>query len=122
MTASGLLRRQLRPLRSRTSIVGPALAHNSLVARTVANTARTRTSQTAFWTTGRAVLFASFSASLAYLFGTYDASSKLALGKENQAPATIPKYATKPELEKVRGLIPTTPQLSEDVNDYSGCQ
>ena len=76
-----------------------------LTSRSYATVQTTPVATQHFWTANRAILFASFSASLAYFAGAYDVWS--GTRKEElaaKAVETKPVYANKKELEQV---IPT---------------
>lgn len=51
----------------------------------------------AFWTTGRVILFSSFTGALTYLYGVYDNGSFNAF----KSGTSKPVYASQKEMEKV---------------------
>ena len=75
--------------------------------RGVATIQQTRPVNQSSWTTSRALLLASFSASLAYLFGAYDFSSPSDT-KQQKLPNAATPYADREELEKVNERVGRT--------------
>jgi len=98
-----LARPARRVLASRTGTelfnVRPILAIRS-AQRGVATIQQTRPVKQSSWTTSRALLLASFSASLAYLLGAYDVSS-LMESKQEKVTSVATPYANREDLEKV---------------------
>lgn len=90
--------RQLRPLARSV----PSFTPNRVVLQSRKSSAQgvknaVKASPPAFWTTGRVILFSTFTGALTYLYGVYDTSALHAF----KSGTSKPVYATHTQMEKV---------------------
>ncbi|KAL1621865.1 D-lactate ferricytochrome c oxidoreductase [Diplodia seriata] len=107
--------RQLRPLTRSFTANGFASQARKSSVRGTRNAAKV--SSPAFWTTGRVLLFSSFTGALTYLYGVYDTSALNAF----KSGTSKPVYANQKQMEKaiaeLRTLLGADDAISTDDDD-----